>query len=63
VIPDHADCRDLIWLTLPFQATISEEPPPPGSPWDTGLQCPHGVQFWVAPTDAQVAIWEREQAP
>jgi hypothetical protein len=31
--------------------------------WLNGFRCPHGIQFWIEPTDAQHAEWERTNAP
>lgn len=40
----------------PFEVTVSTEPPPPGSPWaDEGFRCPHGVSYWITPTEAEAA--------
>jgi hypothetical protein len=53
----HAACPDVLRAGMaPFEVIIAPAPPPAGSPWtDEGFRCPHGVSYWIIPTEAEAA--------
>lgn len=61
---DHAECAS--WLKAQFadlgcDATISTAPPLVETPYEQGcFVCPHGTEFWHAPTSEQIAQWTRD---
>ena len=67
----HGDCAQELqesWAKVcaeeggspPTEITISTEPPLVANPYITGMQCPHGVKFWIEPTGDQIARWRKE---
>lgn len=44
----------------PAEITVSTETPIVSNPYVTGLQCPHGVTFWIEPTSEQIARWRQD---
>jgi hypothetical protein len=64
---DHAQCRETLRreaADLGVEVTVSEARPlvvgafPP-----YGYRCPHGTDYWIAPTGEQIARWAADRTP
>ncbi len=61
---DHAGCVD--WLKAGFASLgadviVTTAPPIIQTAYEQGaFICPHGVEFWHAPTSEQIAAWARD---
>lgn len=60
----HLHCRTLLrtkMADLGTDVSVLTEPPPTKTPYaQPPMTCPHGTTYWLEPTPAQIAAWERD---
>ena len=61
---EHDGCRQVLVDGMAkhgVEATVSTAPPIIPTPYDQApFRCPHGVNFYMAPTSEQIAEWRRD---
>jgi hypothetical protein len=63
----RSECAQLIIDLSAERGTeihVSTQPPLVRGPYENaGFRCPHGVEYWIAPTGEQIARWVETRAP
>jgi hypothetical protein len=60
---DHSGCRQVLIdmaADTGTEITVSVAPPDPGPYPAESYTCPHGIAYWIQPTQRQIAAWTRD---